>query len=233
MSTIGLVLKLTYRLRRYFWLGWSLARWWGLLLAVLVVWALIRWWPHPWLAAILGLLLLAYVAVLVWAARLRFVRFETMPNGQYLLHGAPPSPPLRTQELVPVRASGWFTVEGQSQYYVDIEADFETVGTREHIILGRVHPSRFLLFGVWPKQELGWWYIFVQPTMIRQIDLGHLHFGRRSQLVLRVIYAPGEDAPQAAYLTFKDTTALRRVWDNLLLDAPEAVVAASRAAEEG
>jgi len=90
-----------------------------------------------------------------------------------------PSPaPLRAEELVPVRVSGWCTVEGQDQYYMDLDAQFETVETREHIVLARVLPSQFLLVGRWSGSELGWWYIFFHPATIRRLDAGQLSFGR-------------------------------------------------------
>jgi hypothetical protein len=194
-----------------------------------VVWALIRWRPFPWAALIPAGLYLAYLLVLTWAGRQGYLRFEPLaseavdgePNP--LQAGSPP-PPLAVQEMAPARASGWFTVEGENQYYVDIEADFETVGTREHIVLARVYPSRFLLFGQWPKYEMGWWYIFFQPHMIQNMRLGRLHFGAQPHLALRVIYTPNGETKQAAYLTFDDAIVLRRVWDNLLRDAPPGVV---------
>jgi hypothetical protein len=56
--------------------------------------------------------------------------------------------------------------------------------------------------------------------MIRTMDVGHLHFGRRPRLALRVVYAPDEETLQTIYLTFEDASTLRRVWDDLLRDAP-------------
>ena len=99
------------------------------------------------------------LGVLTWAKRQGYLRFRPLsgdvarepnpiPTGSAL-------PSLGIQEMVPARASGWFTVEGENQYYIDLEADFETVGTREHIVLARVHPSRYLLFGQWPKVATG------------------------------------------------------------------------------
>jgi hypothetical protein len=130
---------------------------------------------------------------------------------------------LRTEELIATRASGWFSVEGKDQYYVDIEADFETVGTREHIILGRVHPSRFLLLGRWPMDEQGWWYIFFRPDTIRELSVGHLCHGPRPRLALRVSYALDEEKQEDIFLTFDNASALRRVWDDLLQDAPSGI----------
>jgi hypothetical protein len=225
LSVLGVVLQLAYRLRRHFCLGWSLARWLGLLLVIAALVMLIRWWPYLWPAGLLAGLLLLHIVVLIWASRRGYVRFVVMPEARTLLHDMPPDPPLRVEELVPLRASGWFTVEGKDQYYVDLAADFETVGTREHIVLARVYPSRFLLLGNWPEYELGWWYIFFQPAMIHKIAVGHLHFGPRSRLAIQVVYTPDEQTQQTIYFTFDGAEALNRVWDDLLRDAPSKALA--------
>jgi hypothetical protein len=70
---------------------------------------------------------------------------------------------------------------------------------------------------------MGWWYIFFQPDMIQDMRLGHLHFGTQPKLALRIIYMPNGDTEEAAYLTFDDDVVLRRVWDDLLRDAPPGV----------
>jgi hypothetical protein len=219
LSSSGLILQIAYRLRRHFWGGWPLSRWLGLLFVVAILWALIRWRAFPWPAAIPAALYLAYLLVLAWAGRQHYLQFHALEEGATLLKNPGSLPPLGVQEMVPVRATGWFAVEGQTQYYVDVEADIETVGTREHIVLGRVHPSRFLLLGRWPRYELGWWYIFFQPAMIRDLRLGHLSFGPRPQRVLRVLYAPDENTQQTVYLSFEDDQALQRMWEDLAKDA--------------
>lgn len=224
LSGIGLVFKLAYRLRRHFWLGWTLARWLGLVVILVLLYQLIRWRSLSWQVILVAGLLLAYGLVLIWASRQGYVRFEALPDAGNPLETEAPDPPLGVQEMIPARASGWFSVEGETQYFLDVEADFETVGTREHIVLGRVHPSRFLLFGQWPGYELGWWYMFVQPAMIQELSLGRLHFGARPQLVIRLVYAPDAETQETAYLAFDDMAALRRVWDDLLLDAPADVL---------
>ena len=221
MSSPGLILQIAYRLRRHFWGGWPLSRWFGLGFVVAILWALIRWRAFPWPATIPAALYLAYLLVLTWAGRQQYVRFHPLEGTGTPLANPGAVPPLGVQEMVPVRATGWFTVEGQTQYFVDVEADIETVGTREHIVLGRIHPSRFLLLGQWPRYEHGWWYIFFQPAMIRELRLGHLHCGPRPQRALRVLYAPDEQARQAVYLVFEDGEALQRVWHDLAQDSAQ------------
>jgi hypothetical protein len=195
----------------------------GFLLLAGVAAALIHYWPQFWIATAVGLLLLVYAGLLTWATRQQHVHFEAAARGEALLHNAGDA--LGTEELVPVRASGWFTVEGKNRFFMDIEAEFETVGTREHIILGRVHPSRFLLLGRWPEYEQGWWYIFFRPEMICEIAVGYLHFGPRPHVALQVVYAPEDESRQTVYLSSDDAKALKRVWDDLLFDSPAIPIA--------
>lgn len=223
MNPTGIVLQLAYRLCRHLWAGWPLSRWLGglLLLAGLVAAVCLR--PGLWPALPFAVLWLVYVVLLNWANWRSYVQFQALSHAEPLFQDRA-LPALRAEELVPVRASGWFTVEGKNQYYVDVEAKFETVETREHMILGRIHPSRFLWLGLWPAWELGWWYIFFQAAMIRELTVGHLHFGRQPRLAIRVVYAPQEETRETIYLTSDCPTALRRVWDDLLRDAPIQVV---------
>jgi hypothetical protein len=188
------------------------------------VWALIRYWPNFWPAIAIGVVLLAYMAVLAWAARCRYIHFVPRPDGSLASTATPASTPLAKEELVPVRASGLFSVEGQEQYYVDLEASFETVGTREHIVLAQVHPSRFMLVGRWPSHEHGWWYIFFEPAMIRQLDEGHMYFGAQPQPALRLVYAPDDKSEATIYLAFGTAPQMQRVWDDLLADAPPGII---------
>lgn len=220
LTLTGMILQFTYRLRRHLWLGWSLARWFGTLLLLAAVAILIRWWWAPWPAILIGAFLIFYLFILVWAERRRYVAFVSVSDVRSFLTPEADGPPLRAEELIPVRASGWFTVEGKNQYYMDVEADFETVGTREHIVLGRIHPSRFLWLGHWPEWELGWWYIFFLPTMIRKLAVGYLYFGPQPRLSIQVVYAPDEETVETVYLTFADRASLRRVWEDLQRDAP-------------
>jgi hypothetical protein len=226
LSLIGWFLYTAYRLRRHLWLGWSLARWLGLLILAAGLAAVVYWWPHPWPAIPLGVLFLAYLILLAWAARKGYVHFSQATHPDNLFHHTGSAPPLPTDQMVPVRATGWFTVEGRDQYFVDVEADFETVGTREHIVLGRIHRSRFLLLGRWPGEELGWWYIFFQPAMIRHMAVGHLLCGPHPFLAMQVVYAPDEETQQTVYLAFDEASILHQVWHDLQLDAPRSTLPA-------
>jgi hypothetical protein len=169
------------------------------------------------------LVFLLHIGILAWANRCRYIHFRSEPQANLHLLSTPSPLPLRPEEMVPIRASGEFSVHDNHHYYMDLDADFETVETREHIVLGRVHPSRCLLLGRWPADQLGWWYVFFQPSMIREIQAGHLYFGPLPRLALRILYAPDDNSEERIYLAFDDASTLRRVWDDLLKDAPPLV----------
>jgi hypothetical protein len=136
LSWRGIILQLAYRLRRHFLGGWSMGGWLGVLLHPAVASVLIGSRSADWpLAAALGALFLVYGGILVWARRHRTIYFapgEVLPDDPLSAAG------LEMAEMIPIRASGWFTVEGKRQYYVDLDADYQTVPSREHTILARV-----------------------------------------------------------------------------------------------
>ena len=227
LSFKGLTLQLAYRLRRHLVANWPLSHWLGLALLIAGLVVLLQWWPVFWPALLLGLLLLFHIGLHTWAARTRYVCFEAAAGDRVEILDLPPPPPLRKGEMVPVRVSGWFAVEGRERRYMDVKARFETVGTREHIVLGRIFASRFLGLGRWPADEVGWWYIFFLPSMIQDLRVGRLCFGGQSRLALRVTYAPDEEIEEEVYITSQDPSILRRVWDDLLKDCPKTVPAQS------
>lgn len=219
-----MILEATYKLRRHSWAEWPLSRWFGMLFVAAAVGSLFVSWLRPWAAVIIGLLYLGYILILGWASRREYVYYETLPDVDALGQDAALEAPLRPEELVPVQVSGWLSVEGKDRYYMDLEADFETVATREHILLGRVRPSQYLRLGRWSVDELGWWYAFVHPAMISEVDMGLLHFGAEPRQVLRLTYAPDAKNRQTIYLAFDAVAPLRRVWTDILLDAPPETV---------
>lgn len=195
-----------------------MGRWLGALLLLAAAGVLIGSRMARWpLAAAVGVLFLAYAGILYWAMRRRYIHFA--PD-EALLDDRPPFAGLDMADLIPTRASGWFTVEGKRQYYVDLDADYQTVPSREHIVLARVHPSRFLLVGRWLEWEIGWWYIFFEPAMIRQMRLGHLYFGARPRPAVRLTYRPDVKTIETIHLAFDNLAALRQVWADLMVDAP-------------
>jgi hypothetical protein len=219
LSAIGILLQLSYRLHRHFVAGWSLGRWLGTLLVVAGLTVLIAQRSITWQVILVTVLFLTYLGILLWAGRKGYVHFRTSPSAETLLRQTLAKAPLLPEELVPVRAGGLFTVEGQDQYYVDLEANYESVRSREHIVLARVRFSRFLLLGSWPDYELGCWYIFFQPSMLRQIRAGYLHFGHQPRLAIEIVYTPDEETRHTVYLA-SEAALLRRIWEDLMQDAP-------------
>lgn len=222
MSLIGAFFKFAYSLYRHRWLGWPLSHWLGLALLVGGTIASIRAWPSPWGAVVFGILFLAYGAALAWAARLGYVVFEAQQRSDDTGKSCAVEVTLRPEEMVPVRVSGLFTVQGKTRYFVDVDADFQTTALDEHIIMGRVRPSRYLLLGQWPEGELGWWYMFFRPEMIRQLAVGQLRFGLRSRNALRLILAASADGEQVVFLALPDRAQLARVQMHLLQGASRA-----------
>jgi hypothetical protein len=219
LSAIGILLQLSYRLHRHFVAGWSVGRWLGALLFLAGLAVLIARRSITWEVILVAALFLIYLGILLWAGRKGYVRFRASASAATLLQRAPALPSLQPEELVPVRAGGRFTVEGHDQYYMDLEANYESVRSREHIILARVSPSRFLLLGSWPDYELGCWYIFFRPGMLRQIRAGSLHFGPQPRLAIEITYMPDEETRHSVYLA-SEAALLRRIWKDLMRDAP-------------
>jgi hypothetical protein len=219
LSVIGFILQLAYRLRRHFVGAWSLARWLGIILVLACMAVLIAQRSFTWIVILLAAVLLVYVGMLIWAGQKRYVYFSASPAAESLLRRVPPAPPLEPEELVPVRAGGSFNVHGQEQHYMNLEAKYESVRSREHIVLARVTPSRFLWLGGWPDDEIGHWYVFFQPDMIQRIRAGYLHFGSEPWLAIEIVYAPDDESRQSVYLASEDVL-LRRIWDDLARDAP-------------
>ena len=222
MSAIGVLLQLAYRLRRHFVASWSVARWLGTILAVAGVVLLIVQQAATWDVILVAALFLIYGVLMLWAGRKGFVHFQASPAAERHLERAPAASPLEAEERVSVRAAGPFTVHGQDQYYVDLEAEYETVRSREHIVLAHVANSGFLWVGSWPEDEVGHWYIFFQPEMLCQLRVGYLSFGHQSQLAIEIVYSPDGDSRQAVYLA-SEAIRLRQIWSDLLRDAPSDV----------
>jgi hypothetical protein len=222
LSVMGILLQLAYRLHRHFVAEWSLARWLGTALVLTFLAVLIFQRSAAWDVILLAALLFAYLAIMLWAGRKGYLHFSPSLQAEALLGRVPGPPPLEREELVPVRAAGLFTVHGREQHYVDLDADYESVSSREHIVLARVNASRFLWLGGWPDHEVGHWYVFFQPDMLRQVRAGYLYFGPQPRLAIEVVYAPDGETRHSIYLA-SEPAVLRRIHDDLMRDAPQEV----------
>ncbi len=138
-------------------------------------------------------------------------------------HGRPdpkPTRPLRREEKIPVRATGYFEVGGMRRYFASIEAWFETVETREHIVIASNPFSRFLLFAKTLSGEQGIWYAFFRPEAIQHLEVGDLCFGWHVQPAIRMVLQPDDEKDRdILYLVFEDGGTLDLVLNDLLADA--------------
>lgn len=190
--------------------------WW--LLGLTVLWIALlasgraAWTAAGMVAAILAAALLVAIAV---GRRARYVVFQS--------HGpADPAPtrPLQPEEKIPVRATGYFEVSGMRQYFANIEAWFETVETREHIVIARNAFSRFLLFAKTLSGEQGIWYAFFRPEAVQEVEIGDLCFGWHVRpAICLVIQLDFQKEDDVLYLAFEDGETRDLVLNDLLADA--------------
>jgi hypothetical protein len=226
----GLIYQFVYNLERHRLFNIRLRRWlifWCLVLP-LTIWFKFRGASNLTAALVTG----GAVAVLVvmwWASRQRYVRFVArVPNlarvvplaGQKRANEVANRQPLPTMSRIRVRATGSFEVSGMQRYLVETPSDYTTFETREHCVMARIPHSRFLLLGKSNQDEVGWWYIFFQPDMIRSLETGWLHYGARPRLALRLEIALGDDSPNAIlHLSFDEEATHWLVLDDLQNDA--------------
>ena len=217
---IGRINALLYHLENTFffevrmrtWLNWALVM--LALLALLLVGGAARWV----LAAIpLGLILL--LSLLNRIARRR-----------YYIHFIPetpeppedPPPPLWPQDKLLHHASGHFEVEGKEADWARLIAYYRTFETREHAIMARLTPARFLKVGEFPPQQLGMWYRFIAPDDLLEVEPGRIYFGGREEPGLRLRYRrvndKGKPLEDRFFLHFDSEADRARVLADLLLD---------------
>ena len=215
MVVRGVLFKLCYQLRGHRWNGWPLDYWLSfalVLLAGLASLGLIPGNRTTACAAAFGCLILW--GFLFWARRNQYVVFQAEE-----LPVTPGSPaPLRPSDKIKLRATGRFEVEGKERRFSELLAYFRTFATREHAVMAIVPPSRFLLLGKWPPNEVGMWYIFFQPQQILSLTPGTLRFGLRPRPALRVTYQ-SEKSRETVYLSFDDPGDRQQVWADLRWDA--------------
>jgi hypothetical protein len=212
MSVKGIILKASYYLHRHR-IGPIPAGYAPLILAAAtLIAAITRLLAWQW---VMGSTIVALVlATVVWlTGQQGYIVFRP---GQF----APLQvEPLQVDEKVAGRATGCFEVGGKRRYFVEARVYFSTVGTREHILMTCIPHTRFLLIATSPRDEVGWWYSFFQPRMLRAVKTGEIHFGMRPRPALRVTYQPEASSAQIVYLSFDDVNSLYRVLDDLRLDA--------------
>jgi hypothetical protein len=218
MSIVGFILKTSYQLSRHR-MGPLRLNFLPLLFALASGWM----WRTGSLTggrtALIIVLCLILVLVTLLAKRQGFIVFRRREPSL-----SPNPPELTPDEKVAVRATGLFEVRAERHYFVEVTADFATMETREHIVMGRMLDVRFLV-GT-PKTDAGWWYIFFKPHTIRKIEVGKVHFGLRAHSAIKVKYEAKEGRIEPVYLSFDDLLQMQRVLEDLRRDAeikPESV----------
>jgi hypothetical protein len=105
------------------------------------------------------------------------------------------------------------------RYLVEAPANYTTFETREHCVMTKVPRTRLFLLGKSREDEVGWWYTFFQPNMIRSVKSGWLHFGLRPRPTLRleIVRLDGPD-DETLYLSFDDEATLSLVLADLQYD---------------
>jgi len=164
-------------------------------------------------AALISALCLIFVLVTLLAKRQGFIVFR---QGEGAPPPSPDCPELASDEKVAIRATGLFQVRGERRYFVEVTADFATMETREHIVMGRILSSCFLVGA--PKGDVGWWYIFFKPHTIREIEVGQVLFGLRARPAIRLRYTTSEGKVEPVYLSFDDPLQMQRVLEDLRRD---------------
>jgi hypothetical protein len=233
----GLIYQFVYKLERYRLLNIRLRHWLIFLCLVLPAMMWLRVWGAGRVTAIL--VTLGAVGVLVaiwWAGRQHYVRFvehvRDVASGTPLgnveeakgraSQGAvdPPSAgsPLPAMSKVRLYATGFFEVSGMRRYLVETPAEYTTFETREHCVMAHMPFSRFLLLGTFDRDEVGWWYTFFQPEMVRSVSRGMLYYGLRPRPALQLQIAADHQS-EALYLSFEDKATRSLVLADLQLDA--------------
>jgi len=215
----GLVLKINYRLNRLRLWGQPMNRWLFLLalLGILAV-AVDLVESGPVADAVVIPACLGLMLALLWAGRARYLIFrKTKHPSSSASADVPQLPP---EEKVPVRASGHFEVSGMRRYFVEAQAYFETVETREHIVIVWMPQRSLPGLAASPREEVGLWYAFFMPATIREIEAGEVHFGLRPRPALKVVYQSESRSQETVYLSFDHPEQREIVLADLRHDAP-------------
>jgi hypothetical protein len=212
-SLLGLILGVAYRLHRHRLLGITID--WlavGLILAGALI--LCRSSQLGW-ALLLGGLGAAGLLVIWLAGRVDYLVFrrqaDTDPN--------PATDRLEPDREITVHATGLFAVHGQERYLVEERAIYTTAGSREHIVMAKLTPTRLLLLGRSDPEAWGWWYQFFRPEMVESIEIGQALHGWRVRPALRVVYWVEDEKerqqPVETILAFENREQRSLVWADI------------------
>lgn len=216
---IGRFYHLLYHLDNTFFFEVRMRTWLNWMLVMLAVLALLLGVPGRLFLAgcFLGLILIFSLASR-YARRRYYIHFT--PE----IHEPPedPPPPLWPQDKLLHHASGHFEVEGKEADWTRLPAYYRTFETREHAIMARLTPTRFLKLGEFPPQHLGMWYRFIAPENLLEVTPGRIYFGGGEEPGLRLRYRrfteKGKPLEDTCFLHFDSEEDRARVLADLLLD---------------
>lgn len=158
--------------------------------------------PAVYLAGIVVCLL--WTALLEWVNRQHYLVFRVHP-----LDLPQPSTDLRAEEKLLVSGSGHFEVSDMRRYLVQVPVVFWSTELAEHIVAAKVSAWNLAGIGV-PDMERGWWYVFLEPPHVLEIEVGTLCFGLRQHPAVRVRYT-GNKHIETLYLSSDDPARLARL----------------------
>lgn len=161
------------------------------------------------------------VVVLLWTDARHYVVFRTSGDQITGARGE-----LAPGQKLFLRGSGTFEVSKMRRYLVEVPVVFWATELKEHIVAAKVRGLNVLGVGV-PSAERGWWYVFLEPRRVVEIDSGELFFGLRRRPAVRVLFE-GQRGREAFYLSCDSLEQLDIVRSEL-----RAKVAAARAPVTG
>ncbi len=198
-----------YQLHRHRFLGWSLLRWLLLVLGLYALLAAVPLVPGGRIGGAVAAGLMALVgALFLRARRTHFVHFrvteEAKPEDE--TRALSPAP----GEKIPIRVSGPVSVGKREQVVVDAPGHLECFRSGERAIVVLVNPSRYLLLGALPAEQVGMWYAFIGPGKVLAAQVGEVAARGRRRPGLRVTFRE-EERTRVLYLGFADSGDLWRV----------------------
>lgn len=224
---------LFYQLSRHEFAGLHFLRWLQVDLLILAGAAALGWIPGGWLAG--GLALTLFAALIAgqyyWEAK-GFIEFQ--PGEMPLVNPAS----LPSSVKLPIRASGYFSVENKHGQFAWLQGFFRTFPSREHAVICLNQPTSLLYFGQSPANQVGMWYSFFRPETVEEIHWGEIRFGKARLPGLAVAYTvrlprrnwfqPEKDVRKLTYLACPQREDALTILADLLYDRYAAEAASKR-----
>lgn len=213
MKILGFLLRTAYLFRRHYFLAVRMDM---TLLGTMLIGVLVcfRAGQNGW-GFVLLIASLAWLALIVFAHREAYHLFQPDPQ----VSMTAPKDPIQPDTVLHIHASGPFAIRDQFVLLVNHPIQYTTARSREHILMAELKNSRLLLIGQTRDQDWGWWYQFIKPAMITEIQAGQIIHGWQPQLGLRIRYEGeiSEEGPKMleTLLIFKEQKTRNLVWEDL------------------